>query len=121
MKDSSEYNKEFGERVHKFRIKRGFSLGELAIRAGYKSENSRSTIKKIEDGVNAVPLPKVKALAKALDVPPMVLLGLEPDDNLDDDEIDRIGYRLDALPPIRRDNAIIDIKKILDYYETMGK
>lgn len=61
-----------GERIKEKRIELGLTQEELASRMGYKS---KSTINKIEMGVNVMPVPKVAAFAAALDTTPTWLMG----------------------------------------------
>lgn len=80
-----------GERIKQRRIELGYTQEELAKRMGYKS---KSTINKIEMGINAMPVPKVAAFAKALETTPTYLMGWEdeaPEDPITDD--DRILLR----------------------------
>lgn len=65
---------EFGKRVAELRAMRGMTLQELADKCGY---TSRSSVKKIESGKVNVPTQKVKAIADALGVSPLVLMGRE--------------------------------------------
>ena len=61
-----------GGRIKNKRIELGLTQEELAKRMGYKS---KSTINKIEMGVNVMPIPKVAAFAVALDTTPTWLMG----------------------------------------------
>ena len=61
-----------GENIRKLREKRGLSQEELATRMGYKS---KSTINKIEQGVNDIPQNKIEKFAEVLDTSPAVLMG----------------------------------------------
>ena len=60
-----EYLLLIGTRIKKLRIERELSQDELAKRSGY---GSRSTINKIELGINDIPQSKIKAIAEALGV-----------------------------------------------------
>lgn len=53
----------------------GISQEELAQRMGYRS---KSSITKLEKGINDIPHSKVEELARALETTPAYLLGLEP-------------------------------------------
>lgn len=59
------------------------SQEELAKAVGYTSNNSRSTINKVEQGQNDIVQSKLKAYAKALDVTVGYLLGIEDADGFD--------------------------------------
>ena len=89
-----------GERVKKRREILGMTQLELAHKMGYVS---RSTIGKIEDNTNDIPLPKVEQLAKALRTTPGYLAGWESDpsdrllemiNQLDDEDRARIEERV---------------------------
>lgn len=56
---------EIGNRIKALRTERDMSQDELAKKCGY---TSRSTINKIELGINDVPQSKIKAIAEALGV-----------------------------------------------------
>lgn len=61
-----------GQRIKKLRIERNLSQDELAIRLGYKS---RSSINKIELGINDIAQSKIVEFAEALDTTPAYLMG----------------------------------------------
>lgn len=63
-----------GERIRNRRLEIGMTQDELAKKLGYKS---KSTINKIELGINDITLPKVKEFAKALEVNESILMGWE--------------------------------------------
>lgn len=60
-----QYLIEFGNRVKELRLEKEMSQDELAKKCGY---GSRSTINKIELGINDIPQSKIKAIAEALNV-----------------------------------------------------
>lgn len=60
-----QYLIEIGNRIKQLRTEKDMSQDELAKKSGY---GSRSTINKIELGINDVPQSKVKAIAEALGV-----------------------------------------------------
>jgi len=60
-----QYLIEIGNRIKQLRLERDMSQDELAKRSGY---GSRSTINKIELGINDVPQSKIKAIAEALGI-----------------------------------------------------
>ena len=63
-----------GDRIKQRRMELGLSQDELATMLGYKS---RSSINKIErDGQN-LPQPKIKQIARALNVTPSYIMGWE--------------------------------------------
>lgn len=63
---------EIGNNVRRLREQRGISQEELAIKVGYKS---KSSINKIELGLNDIPQNKIQLLADALYTTPAVLMG----------------------------------------------
>ena len=63
-----------GERIKLRRIELGLTQEELAQRLGYKS---KSSINKIEMGVQDLPQKKISAFAEALDTTPSQLMGWE--------------------------------------------
>lgn len=60
-----QYLIEIGNRIKQLRTEKDMSQDELAKRSGY---GSRSTINKIELGINDVPQSKIKAIVEALGV-----------------------------------------------------
>lgn len=63
--------KKLGDKIKRIRLMRGLSQDELAKRCGYKA---RSTINKIETGINDVPRSKIRIIAQALEIDESVLL-----------------------------------------------
>lgn len=63
-----------GVKIKERREALGITQEELAIKLGYKS---RSTINKIEAGINDITQSKITAFAKALDTSPAWLMGWE--------------------------------------------
>lgn len=61
-----QYLIDIGNHIKALRLERDMSQDELAKRSGY---SSRSTINKIELGINDVPQSKIKAIAETLGVP----------------------------------------------------
>ena len=66
---------ELSTRLRLRREELGLSQEELAQRMGYRS---KSSITKLEKGINDIPQSKVEELAAALQTTPAYLLGLEP-------------------------------------------
>lgn len=60
--------KTLGNNIRMYREQKGLSQEELANRCGWTTNNARSTISKIESGVNGVPTSKVKVIAEQLGV-----------------------------------------------------
>ena len=72
MVTGGEKMTKIGENIRRLREKCGFSQEELATRMGYKS---KSTINKIELGINDVTQSKVEKFAEVLGTKPSVLMG----------------------------------------------
>lgn len=64
--------------IRRRRIELGMSQDDLAQKMGY---TSRSTIAKIESGVNDIPQSKIVAFANALKTTPGALMGWDDDDS----------------------------------------
>ncbi len=78
-----QYLTSIGSRIRAVRLDQGMSQDELAKKSGY---GSRSTINKIELGINDIPQSKIRAIAQALGVSvSQILCGDEPDTPKDDD------------------------------------
>lgn len=98
------------------RIALGLSQGALAEKLGYAD---KSAIARIEAGQTDLGLEKLKAFAKALNISPMVLLGIENSDPVppgamivtdEDDKL--ILHRYHKLSSGRK----VDIKNQMDMY-----
>ena len=86
-----------GGRIKELRKKRGLSQEELSKLCEY---NSRSTINKIEMGINDIPLSKIQKIADVLNVSPVVLLGID-------------------APPPHQDTTLTDTEQnVIDKYRT---
>ena len=67
-KGKDEFLQRLGQNIKKYRTQKGLSQAELARRCGFDKDNSRSTISKIEKGVNDAPASTLKAIARELGV-----------------------------------------------------
>jgi transcriptional regulator with XRE-family HTH domain len=74
MGTDAETNKMIGTIIRRRRIELGLSQEELAERCGFKS---KSSINKMESGVQGLPQSKIIAVAKALETTPGYILGWE--------------------------------------------
>lgn len=85
---STEGTMTFGQRVRARREELGLTQEELATRLGYKS---KSSINKIETGINNLPMSKVARFARALEIDPDLLMGWgdEPEESPQYDLTDR--------------------------------
>lgn len=93
------------KRIKKRREELGLSQEELAKRLGYKS---RSTINKIELGINDVTQSKIVAMAKALETTPAYLMGWE--DCSSDNSTFHTKYNLlNSLGKSKADSYIDDL------------
>lgn len=76
-----------GKRIKDLRIELNMTQEELAARCGYKS---RSTINKIELGINDIPQSKINAFARALNTTTSYLIGMQeqtPSTTVTEDDI----------------------------------
>lgn len=88
---------EVRQRIKELRKARGLSQEELAHRMGYKD---RSTIAKIERGVNDISQSKIEAFARALDATPSYLMGWDEHTPSESDE------KIPGLMPYRPSHRI---------------
>lgn len=84
-----------GDRIKSRRIQLGMTQEELALKLGYKS---KSSINKIEIGVQDLPQKKIEAFAKALETTPAELMGWTDSENLEGVQINEhhTEYYIDA-------------------------
>lgn len=69
MEDKKKnFLKTLGNNIKMYRDQKGLSQEELANLCGWMTDHARSTISKIESGVNDVPTSKLKVIAEKLDV-----------------------------------------------------
>ena len=80
---------EIGRRIKAAREAAGLTQAELAAKLGYKS---KSTINKIETGINDISQSKVEAFAAALGTTPAYLMGWDP--SAEDDTSEAPAYYL---------------------------
>ena len=74
-----------GKNILKFRKELGWTQEELANRMGYKS---KSTINKIEMGINDIPQSKIVKFAEVLGTTPAYLMGWEEEDTTTPDKVE---------------------------------
>jgi transcriptional regulator with XRE-family HTH domain len=94
-----------GERIKHQRIKLGYTQEDLAKKMGYRS---KSTINKIELGINDISQSKIIKFAKVLDTDIAYLMGWEPKKTFN--QIDEDG-RFQPLPVINSNDEIIGLEK----------
>lgn len=80
IKDNKEiYMKKIGNRIKYIRENQNMTQEELAKKCGY---SSRSTINKIELGINDVPYSKINNIAQALNVNPVDVFNWESNETI---------------------------------------
>lgn len=105
-----------GNNILNLRKSLGLTQEELAQKVGYKS---KSTINKIEKGINDIPQSKILKIAEALETSPEQLIGREDDtdnnNNQSDDKIsltERERTMLELFNNISEDNKNMVIEMI---------
>lgn len=78
-KYSDAEKKVIGSRIKELRTQKGWSQEELAKRIGYTSPSSRSTINKVELGINSITYSNLKMYAKVLGTTVAYLVGESED------------------------------------------
>lgn len=73
--ERKEFLSVFGKRVKALRLEAGMTLEEVAIQMGYTTENSRSSVQKIEAGKSDLPASKIYRLSTIFKVPIGYLMG----------------------------------------------
>ena len=79
MNNKELYMKKIGNRIKSIRENQNMTQEELAIKCGY---SSRSTINKIELGINDIPYSKINNIAHALNVNPVDIFNWETDETV---------------------------------------
>lgn len=113
-------------RIKQRREELGLSQEELAHMLGYRS---RSTIAKIEAGVNDIPQSKILAFAEALSTTPAELMGFTSHPTPRDPELQKteqglrlLARRLGELPADQRERLIQNFQDTVQlYYDAMEK
>ena len=107
-------NSKIGTRIRDLRLKLNLTQHELAKKLGYKS---RSTINKIEMGINDIHPIKIYAFAEALNTSPEYLLGYTKNSTLNENLIefvfktgDRETIDLNDEDFIKAHDYVIDLK-----------
>lgn len=91
------YSEILGQFIKRRRTQLGLSQEELASKLGYDSENSRSTVAKIEAGKQDITVSRLKALAKALDVDVKFLVTLDESSSVGENAYSAIIKYADSL------------------------
>lgn len=76
-----------GERIRIRRKMLNMSQADLAEKVGYDTDNNKSTISKIETGVNDITRTKITIFAKALDTTEAFLMGWTDNPELTHEEV----------------------------------
>lgn len=99
---------DIGKRIKSRRLELGMTQQELAEKLGYKS---RSTVNKVEEGVNDLTQTSVVNYARALNTTPAYLMGWEEEESI----------RLYKMLP-SDDKAAVDgmIKRLLAYQKGLS-
>ena len=101
--------KAFGNRIKEQRLSVNMTQDELAKRAGY---SSRSSINKIELGLVDLPQSKLMAIAQALGVSPVYLMGLDETQSVEDVSSDKLSAHEAKLLNVYREYP--DIQPTID-------
>ena len=119
---------ELGNRIRRLREKNGLSQEELAHRLGY---TSKSTITKIEKGVNDIPQNKIVRFAECLNTTPAALMGwVDEDMSAKNDVLANIVLQLrkndELLAMVTKLSKLSNerlqaLKPVLDAYVEAGK
>lgn len=102
-----------GERIKMLRENLGYSQAQLAKLLGYKS---RSTINKIELGINDITQSKIKAFADVLNTTPAFLIGINTDSKTPilSDQDKRLVDMFDQLDDAGKDHMLKFMQALLD-------
>lgn len=105
-----------GDRIKDYRQALGLTQEELAHKLGYKS---KSTIQKIEKGVNDIPQSKIIPFAKALNIQPVDLL--KADWYVDGDLIEYIETTRSSVDFLAKELSVADqLQIVLSHDEVIG-
>jgi len=92
-----------GKLIRDRRLELGMTQEELAHKLGYKS---KSTINKIEIGVNGISQSKIKDFAAALDCSPYMFIEGVEHNPIPSDAVRTYAEKLAKLSPEAQDNAM---------------
>lgn len=101
------------DRIRKRREKLGMSQEELAYILGYKS---RSTINKIETGINDITQSKIIAFANALKVSPAYLMGFEVENMKGINTKHDVQTRDNRIKKLKEIREEMTLKQLYDMY-----
>lgn len=105
-----------GEKIKERRIELGLSQDELAERMGYKS---RSTIAKIEKGINDVVQTNIVKFADVLLTTPAYLMGWL--DEVEDNPVEEANKLADLFLGIEIKETDSEVKLMLDEYYQLNE
>lgn len=114
MGTDAEVNKMVGKNIRRRRIELGLSQEELAERCGFKS---KSSINKMESGVQGLPQSKIVAVAKALGTTPGYIMGWDgvedsqQQEYYTDEATAKIAYEIALNPELK---ALFDVQHDMD-------
>ena len=106
--NDNDFLKNLGLSIRRYRQKSGLSQAELAMRCGFEKSNSRSTISKIETGINDVSASTLVRIAKELGVTVCELIGEQGND---------LSLQQCSIP----DNFDPDTGALLEVFQTLDK
>lgn len=95
-----------GDNISKLRKEMGLTQEELATRLGYKS---KSTINKIELGINDISQSKIVRFAKALNTTPAHLMGWDEEELKAKNDV-----AVDIVMRMRADEEFYEVVKLLN-------
>ena len=105
----SNYNYEFGKRFQYFRKRAGLTQEEAAKKLGY---STHSSIFKIENGRQDVPITMIPQICQTFQCDPLELLGVKDGAKFSAPEGSMLMERIDKLPAAQR-NKLLDTVEIL--------
>lgn len=92
-----------GNRIHTLRKQQNITQEELAAKMGYKS---KSSINKIELGINDIPQSKIVQFAHALSTTPAFLMGWEEKDAPETSRDERLNILYELTKELSEDELI---------------
>ena len=95
-----------GDNIMKLRKEMGLTQEELALKLGYKS---KSTINKIELGINDISQSKIVRFAKALNTTPAHLMGWDEEELKAKNDV-----AVDVVMRMRTDEGFYELVKLLN-------
>lgn len=104
------------KRIREKREELGYSQEELATKLGYKN---RSSVHKVEMGVNDIPQSKIEAFAKALQTTPAYLMGW--DEEKEEGKVIYISKDKNDIIEAIEELSADDLKIVMDMIKRLKK